>query len=261
MSVLLGVLLTINQKEVMTAQLYGPMPAPGGVGLPAWHSAAEWQAFTNSDRPVAYGDWYRFPLQADSTPDLKRRSEIKPGASQEAVEVANGMHTHLEGWVLPRLGAAGLQTRNWHCVAQLIGPNYDGQWVDGASVALMVRDGRWCIENGGLDWRVDLGPFVDGKALWCEIDVVLSERPELGEVQVKLGTMSGVINVRTFWHRYLIWSVGMYRGSGGSAYSPTYPNSDGSVGGPQPTFYQENNWKDIDIVNTWPAIPSPTYLM
>lgn len=239
----------------MTADLYGPMPAPNGVGAPAWHSAAEWQAAPGSDRPVAYGDWYRFPVAPDATPALKRRSEIKPGASEDASRISCGMTTRLEGWVLPKLGAAGLQTRNWHCLAQLIGPNYDGAYAGGASVALMVRDGRWVVSHGDQStWVVDLGPFVDAKALWCSVEVVLSEREDTGSVVVALGTMSAqVTGIRTFWHQYLLWSVGLYRGSGNSAYSSTYVNSDGSVGGPQPTTLQENYWKALAVTRSWPT--------
>jgi len=225
----------------MAATLYGSAPACGSLQVPTWHSASEWE----SNAPVCYGDWREFTAPANLNPALKRRSESKysPDMTEASARVSVGQTTGFTGWVLPKLGAAGTEVRNWHCVAQLIGPNYDGNFEGGAPVSLVVRDGRWRLEQGLLQWWHDLGPYVDGKSVYVDLNVVASEVEGQGRITGSVGGVAIDVNHKTFWHQYLVWSHGLYRGSG---------NVASADGGLQPKYAQTVFWKLLSMTRSWP---------
>lgn len=227
----------------MTATLYGPKPACSTNTLPTWHNATEWDTL----EPSCYGEWRKFTAPARELPDLKRRSESKysPDMTEAGARAQVGQTIGFEGWVLPKLGAAGTELRHWHYLAQLIGANYDGQYAGGAAVALAVREGSWQLEFGATAGRVPLylAPYVDNASVFVKLDVTLSELATVGRV---VGTVAGVavdVNVRTFWHQSLVWSHGLYRGSGNTP----------APAGPQPTYEQTVFWKLLAMPKTWPT--------
>lgn len=225
----------------MTATLYGPLPPAGTSPVAAWHTATEW----NGTRPYNYGDWVRFGAPADPAPALKRRSEAKFSPSGVEERVTVGQTTGFRGWVLPTLGAAGTEPRHWHCLAQLIGPNYDGQWSGGAAVSLVVRGGRWRVEGPLAAWAVDLGPYVDAKSVHVDLSVVTGETEATGRVTVLALGQTVTVPHPTFWHQYLVWSHGLYRGSGNTAFAD---------GGPQPTYEQGVAWKMLGMGTSYPVV-------
>lgn len=157
-----------------------------------------------------------------------------------------GQTVGFTGWVLPRLGAAGSEDRHWHCLAQLHGPNYGGVYAY-AAVALMVREGSWWLEFGHPDVPaasdVELAPYVDGASVYVDMKVTLGETAATGRVFGTLGAVTFDVAVGTFYHQFVVWSHGLYRGSGLTEFAD---------GGPQPTYYQENNWKLLGMTKTWP---------
>ena len=222
---------------------YGPAAACSPDTLRTWHNASEW----NSAPPACYGTWRQTSIPADSTPDLKRRSESKYSAdgTDATARAAAGQTTRMTGAVIPRLGAAAKTPRNWHAVAQLIGPEYDGTWA-GAPVSVVVRDGRWFVENGLRKWSINVGPYVDGKMVNVDVNVKLSEDPTVGRVWGTIGGMAFDERHATFWHRHVYWSNGIYRGSGNTSFA---------LGGSQPTYRQDVFWRVKSVVNAWPQAP------
>lgn len=232
-----------------TATLYGPKPACVATGapvttLPTWHNASQW----NGSEPVCYGDWRRFSIPADSTPELKRRSESKysPDMTEATARVACGQTSRIWGWVQPKLGPASMEPRHWHCVTQLHGPRYDGVYAL-ASVALMVREGFWCLEFGDpATPDVKVAPYVDSASVYVDLSVTAGETAATGRITGAVAKVSVDVALPTFWHQFLVWSNGIYRGSGLTEHAD---------GGPQPTYLQEVFWKVNGLVNTWPVAP------
>jgi hypothetical protein len=227
----------------MAATTYGPLAAPNGIGMGAWYTAQEWNGY----RPTAAGDWFKCGAPASTAPEARRRSEVKIGASQAAVQTACGMTTKWSGWIKPLLGAAATLARNWHCVLQLHGPDYDGAWR-GAQPFICIRDGKWRLEHGMAKWEpVDLMPFVNGEEVFVEVEATMSEIPEKGRIAVTLTPKTGAaVFVEVFrptWeHQWSVWHAGLYRGAGSS--------------GTQPTYEQLVYLKDCRVDTTWPPLAS-----
>jgi hypothetical protein len=218
--------------------IYGPMPAPNGVGMGAYYTASEW----NGCKPGQYGttDWWETCAPADATPDLKRRSEIKPGASQSV------------GWLKADLGPAANDGRSWHSLVQLHGPDSDGAWRY-SQVALRVERGYWRLwGDDGLSnasaWSIPLMPYVDDYATHAMItyrtDALRSR------VCISLDPAGAATGLQTWCHdaepwdsQWLIWHSGLYRGSGNT------PHSEGGI---QPTYRQGVLMKDVHAIR-YPA--------
>jgi len=220
--------------------LYGPKAAPNGVGQMAYYRASEW----NSAEPTWYGstDWWIVSAPADPTPDLKRRSEFKSGASLAATQIwGPGKKTQWKGWLKPVLGPAATDGRSWHSLVQLHGPDTDGAWRF-SQVALRIVDGNWQLwgDDGSSvnAWKVTLMPYVDDYATYA----MITYRPDAVASQVCVtldpawSAAAGDPPARSWCHwaepwdsQWLTWQAGLYRGSG---------NTPFDQGGIQPTYEQ-----------------------
>ena len=218
--------------------LYGPKAAPNGVGQPAYYRASEW----NSAEPTWYGstDWWIVSAPADPTPDLKRRSEFKSGASLEATKILGpGKKSQWKGWLKPVLGPAATDGRSWHSLAQLHGPDTDGAWRF-AQAAIRVVNGQWQLwgdNNDGTAWGVSVMPYVDDYAVYA----MITYRPGVDSSLVCLtldpASSNGVdppavstCHWAEPWDsQWATWQTGLYRGSG---------NTPFEQGGIQPTYEQ-----------------------
>lgn len=213
----------------------GPLnPTPPG-SIPVWHTATQ-QAY---DRlPYWMMDRVRcvLPGVADHPVGERRRSEFKASNSQEREPAFCQYQAAMQGDVWGNLGAAAMETPNWHYLAQLIGPNYDGTWSGGPAVALSVRDGYWQVEGGKIGdtlnprWFQKVTPYVDKTTVHVELDVQLSEDPLVGRVTGTIDSVPFERTCRTYWHNHVIWSHGIYRGSGNT------PNI-------QPDYTQSVDWR------------------
>jgi hypothetical protein len=221
---------------------YGPMAAPNGVGQAAWYRASEW----NGAEPVQYGttDWWITAAPADSTPDLKRRSEIKVGASQEAATLYGpGKKSQWKGYLKPVLGAAKNDGRSWHSLVQLHGPDTDGAWTY-SQVALRVENGYWRLwgddGSNANAWSIPLMPYTDDYATYAMITYRPEAAPTLSQVCVTLDPawsvalgdpppVSACHWAESWGSQWLVWHSGLYRGSG---------NTPFDQGGIQPTYEQ-----------------------
>jgi hypothetical protein len=236
------------------ATLYGPKAAPNGQGDPAWYRASEW----NSGEPTWYGstDWWITSAPADSSPDLKRRSEIKFGASQAAVQLDTpGYKTQWKGYLKPVLGAAKNDGRSWHSLVQLHGPDTDGGYRF-AQFALRVVNGYWQAwgdnNDGVTAWSQNLMPYVDDYATYATITYKAASAPSLGLVCITLdpaASSSGDPAAQSWCHstaswdsQWLVWSSGLYRGSGSTPFDQ---------GGIQPTYEQHVFQKFVEIAEPY----------
>lgn len=234
--------------------IYGPAPACNGQGDPAWYRASEW----NGSKPVCYGatDWWITAAPADSTPDLKRRSEIKFGASQAAVQLDTpGYKTQWKGYLKPVLGPAKNDGRSWHSLVQLHGPDTDGAWRF-SQVALRVEFGNWVLwgddGTGASAWKQTIMPYVDDYATYAMITYRAESAPALSQVCVTLNpaaSSSGDPAAVSLCHwaeswnsQWAVWHSGLYRGSG---------NTPFDQGGIQPTYEQHVFQKFVEIAEPY----------
>lgn len=249
--------------------MYPAIRCANSTSLPMWARSSEWNDPVDGGMPYCMGNWVKMPLPAMPSPPLKRRSEARYSNSglKDDAFYACGQTTGFEGWVQPRLGACSIdpallpdgsfeqseQKRHWHCLAQLHGASYDGSF-GGASVTLQVRQGKWFIEHGTRSWSHEIMPYVDGKAVYVKLYVTLTEEENKGRIWGSIAGVPFEFFHKTWWHQWLIWQHGIYRGSGMTEFVD---------GGSQPTYYQENNWNVTKMTSGAPldrsvAWPIPT---
>lgn len=228
-SALVLALTTASSPAVASHTLDGPLfceatAQAGDPKVPAWRTAHEWGGVA----PYCNGQWTVFSAPGISTPTARNRSEGNFANTKAEQRAQAGQTATFTAYIQPDVDKAGAPSsgstgRHWTYVTQLIGPNYNGKFEGGPAVALSVRDGSWNIEGGRLDngthYILPVAPFKDDQTVLATVSVLLTERDDLPSITVKLKPIGELettktFTKRTFWHQYVWWSSGMYRGSG-----------------------------------------------
>lgn len=228
-ALVLAVTTASSAPAVASHTLDGPLfcesgARPGDPKVPAWRTAHEWGGVA----PYCNGQWTVFSAPGIGNPTARNRSEGNFADTNAEQRAQAGQTATFTAYVQPDVDRAGTPGsgstgRHWTYVTQLIGPNYDGAFQGGPAVALSVRNGSWNIEGGRLDdgthYILPIRPFKDDQTVLATVRVLLTERDDIPSITVKIKPIgepetSKTLTKRTFWHRYVGWSSGMYRGSG-----------------------------------------------